>query len=286
MDDAKIKEMVRARYGAIAAAASDADCCAPATASCCGPQPALPPQEKSQRMGYSEAELASVPEGADLGLGCGNPQAIAAIKPGETVVDLGSGAGFDCFLAARQVGASGQVIGVDMTHEMLAKARDNAARIGAANVEFRLGELEHLPIADNTADVVISNCVINLVPDKEQVFREAFRVLRPGGRLAVSDIINTAPLPAALQSDATLLCGCVAGAAPAERIAAWLAAAGFIDVRVTAKPDSRELIKSWAPGRGIEDHIVSAIVEARKPGAGERREEAAAACCAPSCCAG
>jgi ubiquinone/menaquinone biosynthesis C-methylase UbiE len=148
---------------------------------------------------------------------------------------------------------------------MLKKARDNAARIGASNVEFRLGELEHLPVADNTADVVISNCVINLVPDKEQVFREAFRVLRPGGRLAVSDIINTAPLSVELRSDPALLCGCVAGAASAERVEAWLANIGFVDVRVTPKPESRELIKTWAPGRHIENHVVSAMVEARKP---------------------
>ena len=216
-------------------------------------------------MGYSETELAAVREGANLGLGCGNPQAIAALQPGETVVDLGSGAGFDCLLAARQVGDTGHVIGVDMTHEMLKKARNNAASIGASNVEFRLGELEHLPIADNTADVMISNCVINLVPDKEQVFREAFRVLRSGGRLAVSDIINTAPLSADLQSDPALLCGCIAGAAPAERIEDWLARAGFADIRVTAKPESRELIKTWAPGRNLENHIVSAMVEACKP---------------------
>jgi arsenite methyltransferase len=187
------------------------------------------------------------------------------MRPGETVIDLGSGAGFDCFLAARQVGGSGHVIGVDMTHEMLKKARANAAHIGACNVEFRLGELEHLPIADDAADVVISNCVINLVPDKEQVFREAFRVLKPGGRLAVSDILNTAPLPPELRSDPALLCGCVAGAAPAERIARWLAGAGFVDVRLTPKPESRELIATWAPGRGIENHIISAIIEARKP---------------------
>ena len=264
MDDAPIKEMVRARYGGIAAA-SEAGCCAPAASSCCDPQATGASHDKARRMGYSEAELAAVPEGANLGLGCGNPQAVAAMKPGETVVDLGSGAGFDCFLAARQVGGSGHVIGVDMTHEMLKKARANAARIGAGNVEFRLGELEHLPVADDAADVVISNCVINLVPDKEQVFREAFRVLKPGGRLAVSDILNTVPLPPELQADPALLCGCVAGAAPAERIESWLAGAGFVDVRLTPKPESRELIATWAPGRGIENHIVSAIIEARKP---------------------
>jgi SAM-dependent methyltransferase len=262
MDDVQIKEMVRARYGGIAAA-SVTSCCAPAASSCCGPEAAS--HDKARRMGYSEAELAAVPEGANLGLGCGNPQAIAAIQSGETVVDLGSGAGFDCFLAGKQVGETGRVIGVDMTHEMLKRARDNAARVGAANVEFRLGELEHLPIADNTADVVISNCVINLVPDKEQVFREAFRVLKHGGRLAVSDIINTAPLSAELRSDPALLCGCVAGAVPADRVENWLAAAGFVDVCVTPKPESRELIKTWAPGRNLENHIVSAMVEARKP---------------------
>ena len=264
MDDVQIKEMVRARYGGLATA-SDTPCCSPAAASCCGDRAPGTPAEKSRQMGYSEAELTAVPDGANLGLGCGNPQAIAALEPGEVVVDLGSGAGFDCFLAARQVGDAGHVIGVDMTHEMLKRARDNAARIGAANVEFRLGELEHLPVADRTADVVISNCVINLVPDKEQVFREAFRVLRPSGRLAVADIVNTEPLSAELQADLTLLCGCIAGAAPAERIEGWLAGVGFVDVRVTPKPESRELVKSWAPGRKLEDHVVSAVVEARKP---------------------
>jgi SAM-dependent methyltransferase len=264
MDDARIKEMVRIRYGAVAAA-SEASCGAPARASCCGPEAAGTSHDKARRMGYSEAELAAVPEQANLGLGCGNPQAIAALQTGETVVDLGSGAGFDCFLAARQVGEKGHVIGVDMTHEMLNKARDNAARIGAGNVEFRLGELEHLPIADNAADVVISNCVINLVPDKEQVFREAFRVLRPGGRLAVSDIISTVPLSHELRSDPALLCGCIAGAAPADRVTGWLAGVGFVDVSIASKPESRELIKTWAPGRNIENHIVSAMIQARKP---------------------
>src|SRR5216684_10934 len=264
MDQHDLKDMVRARYGGIAEAASGAEsCCAPA-ASCCGPS--TDPGSKSRQMGYSDTELAAVPEGANLGLGCGNPQAIAALKPGEIVVDLGSGAGFDCFLAAAQVGASGRVIGIDMTHEMLTKARENAAKISAANVEFRLGELEHLPVADNTADAVLSNCVINLVPDKAQVFREAFRVLKPGGRLAISDVVNTAALSPELQADTALLCGCIAGAASVERIETWLAQAGFTDVRVTPKPESRELIETWAPGRGIENFVASATVEARKPG--------------------
>jgi ubiquinone/menaquinone biosynthesis C-methylase UbiE len=157
------------------------------------------------------------------------------------------------------------VIGVDMTHEMLKKARENAGKIDARNVEFRLGELEHLPIADNTADVILSNCVINLVPDKAQVFREAYRVLKPGGRLAISDVVNTAPLTADLAIDPALLCGCIAGAAPAARIETWLAEAGFADIRVTPKPESRELVASWAPGRGIEKFVASATVEARKP---------------------
>jgi len=216
-------------------------------------------------MGYSEAELAAVPDGANLGLGCGNPQAIAAMRPGEVVLDLGSGAGFDCFLAAQQVGLTGHVIGVDMTHEMLAKVRENAAKIGAANVEFRLGELEHLPVADNTADVAISNCVINLVPDKAQVFRETFRALKPGGRIAISDVVNMAPLPTELKADTALVCGCVAGAAPVDRVEAWLREAGFTDISITVKPESRDLIATWAPGRGIENYVASAIVEARKP---------------------
>jgi len=259
MDSADIKQMVRARYGSIAAGSSS-DCCAPA--SCCGTSPA---DAKSSAMGYSAEELAAVPEGANLGLGCGNPQAIAAMKPGEVVIDLGSGAGFDCLLAARRVGAQGRVIGVDMTHEMLAKARDNAAKVGATNVEFRLGELEHLPVADNTADVILSNCVINLVPDKAQVFREAFRVLQSGGRLAISDVVNIAPLSDDLAADPALLCGCVAGAAPAHEIEALLADAGFVDVRVTVRPESRGMIATWAAGRGIENHVASANVEARKP---------------------
>jgi arsenite methyltransferase len=263
METPDLKSMVRTRYGSIAAA-DTAGCCAPA-ASCCAPTTQTDAAQKARAMGYSDAELAAIPDGANLGLGCGNPQAIAALRPGETVIDLGSGAGFDCFLAARAVGPTGRVIGVDMTHEMLAKARSNAERIGASNVEFRLGELEHLPIADNTADVILSNCVINLVPDQAQVFREAYRVLKADGRLAISDVVNIAPLPTELSGDADLICGCVAGAAPVAQIEAWLAAAGFHRISVAVKPESRELIATWAPGRGIENHVVSAFIEARKP---------------------
>jgi SAM-dependent methyltransferase len=253
MSTTEVKELVRNWYGNVAAG----------TAGCCGPTTAS--QEASRCMGYSETELASLPEGADLGLGCGNPQALAAMRPGEVVVDLGSGAGIDCFLAAQQVGPAGRVIGVDMTHEMLAKSRANAEKVGATNVEFRLGEIEHLPIADSTADVVISNCVINLVPDKEQVYREAFRVLKLGGRIAIADVVNTAPLPAELAADASLLCACLTGAATTCQIEDWLAAAGFIDISITVKPGSRELVESWAPGRGIEHYAASATIEARKP---------------------
>jgi arsenite methyltransferase len=253
MDGEQIKELVRNRYAAVAEGA----------AGCCGS--GKTPEEASSRMGYSAAEQASAPAGANLGLGCGNPQAIAAMQPGEVVVDLGSGAGFDCFLAAQQVGATGRVIGIDMTQEMLNKARDNAARAGIANVEFRLGEIEHLPVADNTADVVISNCVINLVPDKAQVYREAFRVLKPGGHVAISDVVNIAPLPPELANDDALLCQCIAGAARSAEVEYWLAAAGFVDIRINVKAESRELVKTWAPGRGIEDCVASATIEAAKP---------------------
>lgn len=280
MNDTDIKDLVRSRYGAIATTApapAATGCCAPAPAasSCCAPAPAASSccdpassdlaREKALRMGYTDDDLAIVADGANLGLGCGNPQAIAALQPGETVVDLGSGAGFDCFLAARQVGPAGAVIGVDMTHEMLARARANAARLGLSNVGFRLGELEHLPIADATADVILSNCVVNLVPDKPAVLHEAFRVLRSGGRLAISDVVNTAPLSDELKSDPALLCGCVSGAAPIGQLEAWLAEAGFTDIRITPRAESRELIATWAPGRGIEDCVVSASIEARKP---------------------
>jgi arsenite methyltransferase len=253
MEEHAIRAMVRSRYAGIAA-----------NSSCCGgAEPEL--AEKSRRIGYSEAELQQAGEGANLGLGCGNPQAIASLRPGEVVVDLGSGAGFDCFLAARAVGPTGHVIGVDMTAEMLARARSNAARLGLANVEFRAGDIVALPLPDAIADVIISNCVINLVPEKEKVFREAFRVLKPGGRLAVADVVNIAPLPPDLAADPALLCGCVAGAAGIADLEAMLEAAGFIAVRIEPKPEIGETIASWAPGRGIEACVASAAITAERP---------------------
>jgi len=216
-------------------------------------------------MGYSEEDVDSVPEDANMGLGCGNPVAIASLKPGETVVDLGSGGGFDCFLAAKEVGETGKIIGVDMTSEMISRARKNAEKMGTRNVEFRLGEIEHLPVADNSADIIMSNCVINLSPDKPSVYRDAYRVLKPGGRLAISDIVATAPLPAEIRNDLALLSACVGGAATIEDTVDMLKQAGFHDIKITPKHESRELIRQWAPGKNAGDYIVSAYIEAVKP---------------------
>ncbi len=257
----EIRQQVRFAYTAVVRA--DSACCA--STSCCAPSDESVAELLARGIGYSREELAAVPEGANLGLGCGNPQAIADLQPGEIVLDLGSGAGFDSFLAARQVGPMGVVLGVDMTPDMVSKARANAAKADIANVSFRLGEIEHLPVADATVDVIISNCVINLSPDKAQVFREAFRVLKPGGRLAISDIILTAPLPPDMLDEVALYTGCVAGAANIAELAAWLAAAGFCTIHITPKDASRDYIQHWAPGRGVENYIASANIEAVKP---------------------
>ncbi len=249
-----IRQAVREVYGR----AAETGCCG---SSCCsGPAPDL-----SHKMGYTAEELAAVPDGANLGLGCGNPQAIAALKTGEIVLDLGSGAGFDSFLAARQVGENGQVIGVDMTPEMLSKARSNAANNGYHNVEFRLGEIENLPVADNSVDVILSNCVINLSPDKSRVFVEAFRVLKPGGRLAISDIVATAELPEHIRSDIALHAGCVAGASQISELEFMLQAAGFEHIQISPKEESKALIRTWTPEASVADFIVSATIEAVKP---------------------
>ena len=235
-----------------------------AQGACCS-GPALSPDKISKALGYSSDELASLPEGANLGFGCGNPQAIASIKQGETVLDLGSGAGIDCFLAAKATGDKGFVIGVDMTPEMIAKAKLNAEKAGVKNVEFRLGEIENLPVADNNVDVIISNCVINLSPEKWKVYSEAFRVLKPGGRIAVSDIVLTAALPEELQNDLFLYTGCMAGASSLPDIEAYLANAGFVDIRISPKDESRDFIREWVPGSKIADYVVSATIEAMKP---------------------
>ena len=220
---------------------------------------------KAHAYGYSAEDTSAVPEGANLGLGCGNPIALASLRPGETVLDLGSGAGFDCFLAARAVGETGRVIGVDMTHEMLRKARANAEKSGYTQVEFRLGEIEHLPVADASVDVVISNCVINLSPEKAQVFQDAFRVLKPGGRLAVSDVVATAPFPDEVQQDLALRAGCVAGASLLDDLEGMLTDAGFVDIRIQPKDESRTFIREWVPGTNIADYLISATIEALKP---------------------
>jgi len=250
----EVRQVVRALYSH----AAESGCCGP---SCCsGPNPDL-----SHQLGYTAEEIDAVPEGANLGLGCGNPQAIAALKQGEVVLDLGSGAGFDCFLAARQVGESGHVIGVDMTPEMLSKARANAANNDYRNVEFRLGEIEHLPVADNSVDVILSNCVINLSPDKSRVFTDAFRVLKPGGRLAISDIVATAELPEHIRRDLALHAGCVAGASLISELEAMLQATGFVQIQISPKEASKTFIRTWTPEASVAAFIVSATIEAVKP---------------------
>jgi len=202
-----------------------------------------------------------------MGLGCGNPVALASLEPGETVVDLGSGGGFDCFLAAKQVGETGHVIGVDMTPDMLSKARMNAEKMQTSNVEFRLGEIENLPVADNTADIIMSNCVINLSPDKLKVYREAFRILKPGGRLAIADIVATAPLPADIKQNLALVSACIGGAATIDDTKRMLQEAGFQDISIKPKDESRKLISQWVPGetKNAGDYVVSAYIEAVKP---------------------
>jgi SAM-dependent methyltransferase len=257
----EVRTAVRDRY---ARAGSGAGCgCAPAATGGCGAP--VDADTVARGLGYGAADTASVPEGSNLGLGCGNPTAIASLRPGQTVLDLGCGAGFDAFLAARAVGPAGRVVGVDMTPEMLQKARANLARGGHGNVEFRLGEIEHLPVADASVDVVISNCVVNLSPDKPRVFAEAFRVLKPAGRLAISDIVALRPLSAELRADLELHTGCVAGAATIAELEAMLAAAGFVDVRVEPKAELQAAVDSWFPGRGLEGAVASSNITARKP---------------------
>ncbi len=255
----EVRQQVMDRYAAIAVGTES---------SCCGPEACtdLPSAaEAAQALGYSADDLGALPEGANLGLGCGNPKALAALQPGETVLDLGSGGGIDCFLAGEAVGSTGHVIGVDMTPEMIHKARANAEAFGLPQVEFRLGEIEHLPIADDTVDVILSNCVINLSPDKPAVFREAFRVLKPGGRLAIADVVASVPLPPEIRQDLSLYTGCIAGAAEISDLEAMLTEVGFTDIRIRPKVESASFIRTWVPGGRVEDYVVSATIEGIKP---------------------
>jgi len=284
------RDAVRERYRAIATGATTlnegnksgggSSCCSPKSATpqqsgCCSPKSEEAPQQagccsthdkQAQTLGYTEADLAAVPEGANLGLGCGNPVAIASLRPGQVVLDLGSGAGFDAFLAANEVGPTGRVIGVDMVPEMLSKARANAQKSGLAHVEFRLGEIEALPVADACVDVIISNCVVNLCPDKRPVYFEAFRVLKPGGRIVISDVVAREEMPEELKKDWALLSGCLSGATPIADLEKILADAGFVDVVIRPKGNSDEVITSWEAKRGFESKVFAAEVTGRKPG--------------------
>lgn len=279
-DPEVIRERVRTGYAKVALGTTSS-CCGTSTSSgggCCG---SAAPEKLARDLGYDEAELAVLPEGANMSLSCGNPAAIAALKPGETVLDLGSGGGFDVFVAGRRVGENGRAIGIDMTPEMLAKARKNIASYtkstGFANVEFRLGEIEHLPVADASVDVVISNCVLNLSPDKPQVWRDIARVLRPGGRAAISDIALVQPLPASLANSVAALVGCVAGAVEIRETERWIREAGLETVEIVRKPEAiaamtdgndplfREVLAALPAGSSLTDYVTSVAITVRKP---------------------
>jgi arsenite methyltransferase len=281
-DHDAVRETVREGYATIARGGACGSGAPGATSGggCCGAT-TFNPDDLARAIGYSSSELAQTPDGANMGLSCGNPTAIASLKPGEVVLDLGAGGGFDCFIAGPKVGPTGRVIGVDMTPDMLSKARRNIAsytkQTGLSNVEFRLGEIESLPVADNSVDVVISNCVLNLSPDKPRVWREIARVLKPGGRVAVSDLALVQPLPDAVKADVLALIGCVAGAVPVEETRAMARAAGLVDVVLTPKPEYIDAMTNWEDplyraiitklpaGSRTSDYITSLDTAARKP---------------------
>ncbi|WP_049990529.1 arsenite methyltransferase [Natrinema salifodinae] len=275
------RETVRDRYTAVAAettADSDSytgtDCCgetetdsddttAETITGCCTNDESS--KEWAEQVGYQSAEIESVPSEANLGLGCGNPTAIANLELGEFVLDLGSGGGFDCFLAADKVGPDGLVVGIDMTPAMIETARENRSESDTENVEFRLGEIEHLPVSDETIDVIISNCVLNLSPDKQQVFEEAYRVLCPGGRVAISDVVLTAALPDELRADLDSIAECVGGASRIDEVETLLDQAGFQDIQIEPIDETRDFIREWGDDRDLDDVLVSARITGAKP---------------------
>ncbi|MCI0632229.1 MAG: arsenite methyltransferase [Phycisphaerales bacterium] len=293
-----VHDQVREGYGRIARDnTSSSGCCGTGSngGGCCGPI-SLEPDQLAEAIGYSASELAAMPEGANMGLSCGNPTAIASLKRGEVVLDLGSGGGFDCFIAGPKVGAAGRVIGVDMTADMLSKARRNIdeyrKQSGLDNVEFRLGEIEHLPVADASVDVVISNCVLNLSPDKPQVWREIARVLKPGGRVAVSDLALVGPLPESVRQDVEALIGCIAGAVMVEETRQMMHDAGLTEIALKPKgqyidsmtdfqdPFYAKIVQGLPRGSKASDYITSLDIAGRKPRAGG----ASGGCCGPDCC--
>ncbi len=261
LDKNEKRKLIMKNYAAVAVNQRSNGCCG-SGCSCSGNL--FDAKDAARALGYSDEDLNSVPDAANMGLGCGNPLAIAAIKPGETVLDLGSGGGFDAFLARKRVGTDGLVIGVDMTPDMVMLARQNAQKAGYENVSFRLGEIEHLPVADNSVDVIISNCVINLALEKEQVFRDAYRVLKPGGRLSISDIVATAELPDRIKNDLNMLSGCIAGAEYVEHLRTMMLQVGFRNIRLEPKDNSREILKTWVPESNVEDYVASYYIEAVK----------------------
>lgn len=261
-DKEKIREFIRQNYANVALQNTVGGCCGSSGNGCEVFSPDV--NEASIDIGYTESDLKSVPDGANMGLGCGNPIAIAGLKEGEVVLDLGSGGGFDCFLARAQVGETGLVIGVDMTPEMIKLARKNAEKSGYTNIEFRLGEIEHLPVADSSVDVIISNCVINLSLDKKQVFKDAFRVLKPGGRLSISDVVAIKQLTPEIKQDLVLISCCIGGAENVEDLRAMLEDVGFQEIILQPKDNSKEIVEKWVPGRHVEDYVASFMIEAKK----------------------
>jgi len=259
-DKEAIRRHIREQYAK--AARHEVKSCCSSECGCNGT--AADVSEVSKKLGYSEQDFYDAPYESNMGLGCGNPVAIASLKAGETVLDLGSGGGFDCFIARKRIGEEGCVIGIDMTPDMISLARKNAVKSGYKNVEFRLGEIEHLPAADNSVDVIISNCVINLSVDKEQVYKETYRVLKSGGRLSISDVVATAEIPEKYRQDFAMISGCMGGAEYIDRIEEMLKQAGYKDIKITLNDNSKDIIASWAPGTKIEDYIASAIIEAVK----------------------